>query len=97
MASASIGYVTGANDFFHLRPSEAERWGIPDAFEGWRSPLTKLGAELEGHSLGGGMLKLEPSEAARVPVPMQALKLTAGDESKLDQAIREARAWRHHE
>src|SRR5207248_6389960 len=28
LASASIGYVTGANDFFHLRPSEAKRWGI---------------------------------------------------------------------
>lgn len=218
LASASIGYVTGANDFFHLRPSEAERWGIPDellkvavrksdqlperridsstvrrwlaedravllldlkgrpelppevrryldspaghaareaykcrvrkpwfgvpdvktpdAFlsvmcgrapsmvenaagcvgtnslhavtlkdrrqlkalvEGWRTPLARLGAELEGHSLGGGMLKLEPSEAARVPVPMKALPLTAADESALDQAIRAARAWRHHD
>lgn len=27
-----IGYVSGANDFFHLRPSEAERLGIPDSF-----------------------------------------------------------------
>lgn len=218
IASASIGYVTGANDFFHLRPSEATRWGIPEAFfkiavrksdqlpdrridratvrqwiaedrpvllldlkqhrelppavsaylespsghvarkaykcrvrspwygvpdvktphaflsvmcgknpvmvenaagcvgtnslhavtlrdpkklkamvDGWRSPLARLGAELEGHSLGGGMLKLEPSEAARVPVPMRPMKLTPGDESKLDQAIREARSWRHHE
>jgi hypothetical protein len=31
-ATIGIGYVTGANDFFHLRPSVAERWQIPDEF-----------------------------------------------------------------
>lgn len=218
LATANIGYVTGANDFFHLRPSEAKRLAIPDAFlkvavrksdqlpdrrigrdtvrrwitedrpillldlkkhaelpdtirnyldsprghevrkaykcrvrspwygvpdiksphaflsvmcgrkpllvenaagcvgtnslhavtlreprklralvDGWQSSLALLGAELEGHSLGGGMLKLEPSEAARVPVPIRPLQLTPADETKLDQAIREARSWRHHE
>lgn len=30
-ASVGIGYVSGDNGFFHLRPSEAERWKIPDA------------------------------------------------------------------
>ena len=28
-ARIGIGYVTGANDFFHLRPSEAERLDVP--------------------------------------------------------------------
>ena len=32
MASVGIGYVSGANDFFHLRPSDAHKWSIPDAF-----------------------------------------------------------------
>ncbi|MGC8494036.1 MAG: N-6 DNA methylase [Syntrophobacteraceae bacterium] len=32
LADVGIGYVTGANDFFHLRPSVAERAGIPKAF-----------------------------------------------------------------
>ena len=32
LASVGIGYVSGANDFFHLRPSEAQRWGIPSEF-----------------------------------------------------------------
>jgi hypothetical protein len=32
VASIGIGYVSGANDFFHLRPSEAERWNIPSQF-----------------------------------------------------------------
>jgi hypothetical protein len=31
-AHINIGYVSGANDFFHLRPSEADRWRIPKAF-----------------------------------------------------------------
>ena len=31
-ASVGIGYVSGANDFFHLRPSEAQLWDIPDEF-----------------------------------------------------------------
>ena len=29
IATIGIGYVSGANDFFHLRPSEVDRWGIP--------------------------------------------------------------------
>lgn len=37
---------------------------------GWYSSLTKLSCELEGHPLGGGMLKLEPSEAESVLVPV---------------------------
>lgn len=32
VAKVSIGYVTGANDFFHLRPSEAKRLQIPERF-----------------------------------------------------------------
>ncbi len=34
----------------------------------WQTSLTSLSAELEGHALGGGMLKLEPSEARSVLV-----------------------------
>jgi len=32
--------------------------------------LTELSAELEGHALGGGLLKLEPSEALRLILPL---------------------------
>jgi adenine-specific DNA-methyltransferase len=217
LASASIGYVTGANDFFHLRPSEAKQWGItwhylrvsvrkseqlnekavdfgaverwvarddpvllldlgnakklpasvsdylnsasatkakktykcrnrkpwyvvpdvtvPDAFlsvmsgtrpllvrneagcvctnslhavrfhtasgaelvqKSWNSTLTQLGAEIEGHPLGGGVLKLEPREAARIPIPARNLRLTKSDGIALEECLREARSWRHH-
>ena len=34
----------------------------------WHTSLTSLSVELEGHALGGGMLKLEPSEAKNVLV-----------------------------
>ena len=32
LASVGIGYVSGANDFFHLRPSDAQRLGISSQF-----------------------------------------------------------------
>jgi adenine-specific DNA-methyltransferase len=32
LAEIGIGYVSGANDFFHLRQGEAVRWDIPDVF-----------------------------------------------------------------
>jgi hypothetical protein len=31
--------------------------------------LTRLSAEVEGHPLGGGMLKLEPTEAEKLLIP----------------------------
>ena len=216
-ASVGIGYVTGDNEFFHLRPSEAARWGIPDEFlhptvrngrvlpdctlspdtiEEWRrsdepmlllripkdarlpSPVTEyldsekgrqarqtykcrnrnpwysvpdvrvpaffltymsgvapslvknsaeatctnalhavhprnggdgdrlhnvwdstfvqLSCEIEGHALGGGMLKLEPREAARVVVP-SAGALSEPVESGLRDAVRTLRSWRHYD
>jgi len=35
----------------------------------WQTSLTQLSVEIEGHALGGGMLKLEPGEAEQVLVP----------------------------
>lgn len=216
-ANVGIGYVSGDNDFFHLRPSEAERWRIPNAYlhpavrnsrvlpkvkitaetvrawtkadqkmlllrlrrgdelpsgvkeyldssagqdarEGykcrtrapwysvpdvqvpdlvltymsgrtpqlvrnkagvtctntvhsvrindrelavkllpaWGSPAVELSCELEGHPLGGGMLKLEVREAARVlfPDPQRALDRQANQDIKAGLA--DMRSWRHH-
>lgn len=36
----------------------------------WQTSLTRLSVELEGHAMGGGMLKLEPGEAKRVVLAM---------------------------
>lgn len=62
----------------------------------WSSTLAQLGAEIEGHPLGGGMLKLEPREAARVPIPLGTIRLTANEQSVLDESVRTFRAWRHN-
>src|SRR5262249_2391438 len=52
--------------------------------------LTKLSAEIEGHSLGGGLLKLEPTEAERllVPLPPHANGSLPGLAQELDDLIR---------
>ncbi len=38
----------------------------------WQTSLSRVSCEIEGHALGGGMLKLEPREAAGVLVPLAA-------------------------
>ena len=217
VASVGIGYVSGANDFFHLRPSDAQRWAIPDTFlqptvrngrvlpprtlssktvsewrrsdapmllrlpkqaelptsvdeylrseagqraratykcrnrrpwycvpdvrvpdffltvmsgvapslvrnaaaatctnalhavhlrtgidanrllDAWNSASTfvELSCELEGHALGGGLLKLEPREAARIAIP-SAKALPRSSEHDLRDAVGTMRKWRHY-
>ncbi|WP_413711845.1 Eco57I restriction-modification methylase domain-containing protein [Rhizobium sp. Rhizsp82] len=58
----------------------------------WNSDAVQLSAELEGHPLGGGMLKLEPREAARLILPNKSNAQCA----VLEAATLELRSWRHH-
>jgi adenine-specific DNA-methyltransferase len=215
IASVGIGYVSGANDFFHLRPSEADQWGIPKQFlqptvrngralplsrvtasvvdrwkrddeailllrlpkskniprsiqmyldteagqiareaykcrvrepwysvpdvyvpdyflsymsgeraqlvrndanctctnslhgvrlkertlrrhlASWGTEFVHLSAEIEGHPLGGGMLKLEPREAAQIVLPESAA-LKACEQSVFADAVETMRTWRHY-
>ena len=62
----------------------------------WDSTFVQLSCELEGHALGGGMLKLEPREAARVVVPATEA-LPDSVESGLRDAVRTLRSWRHYD
>ncbi len=216
IASVGIGYVSGANDFFHLRPSEVERWRIPTGFlhptvrtsrmlpplrlteksidrwrhhdepvlllrirkdddlpksvrryldteagraartafkcrtrtpwysipdvrvpdffltymsgrapnlvrnsstasctnavhgvhlhdktrarqliRSWYTSFVRLSCEIEGHPLGGGMLKLEPREATRVVLPdASLLPVLSGPE--IEDALATSRTWRHY-
>lgn len=66
-----------------------------DLLAAWRAPLARLSCELEGHALGGGMLKLELKEAGRIILPMRA---SAADlpAAEIEQAVSVMRRWRHY-
>jgi adenine-specific DNA-methyltransferase len=56
----------------------------------WQTSLTTLSVELEGHALGGGMLKLEPSEAKSVLLPsITSTKKLKPLARKIDKLLRE--------
>jgi hypothetical protein len=62
---------------------------------GFDSTLTRLSCELEGHPLGGGLLKIEPREAQRVLVPQPAAApALRRAQAQLEQGITLMRAWR---
>ncbi|MFW6156426.1 MAG: Eco57I restriction-modification methylase domain-containing protein [Armatimonadota bacterium] len=63
---------------------------------GWRHPLARLSQELEGHPLGGGMLKLEPGEARRVYLPLKQFRAMRSEERAVAEAIELMRTWRHY-
>lgn len=61
----------------------------------WSTPFVRLSCELEGHSLGGGMLKLEPREAGRLIFPSTETIGKANNE-ELEDAIDSLQRWRHY-
>lgn len=62
----------------------------------WNTDLVQLSCELEGHPLGGGMLKLEVREAARILFPPQQLKLDRVAAADVKSGLSEMRRWRHY-
>jgi adenine-specific DNA-methyltransferase len=61
----------------------------------WDSDFLRLSCEIEGHPLGGGMLKLEPGEASRIVVPSpEALRNMPG--AVISDALNTLRSWRHY-
>ncbi len=60
----------------------------------WRTTLTSLSCEIEGHPLGGGVLKLEPREALQVLVSLNG-DLSPGTERDLQEGVDILRRWRH--
>lgn len=61
----------------------------------WSTPFVRLSCELEGHALGGGMLKLEPREAGQILFPAEALTKIASD-AAFEDAIAIMQTWRHY-
>lgn len=57
----------------------------------WHNSLTMLSTEIEGHALGGGLLKLEPGEAKKVLVP-KIKSIPIAFKHKLDKLLRQGKA-----
>jgi hypothetical protein len=62
--------------------------------QAWDHPLTRLSCEIEGHPLGGGMLKVEPGEAVRIILSHGSARRGAS-EAVLENAIATMKKWRH--
>ena len=60
----------------------------------WNSPAGRLSCELEGHPLGGGMLKLEPGEARHVLLAPDAA-VGRRERALLEEGMEVMRQWRH--
>jgi adenine-specific DNA-methyltransferase len=61
----------------------------------WDTPFVQLSCEIEGHPLGGGMLKIEPREAAQIVLPSPML-LEHLPGSALEDAVNVMQTWRHY-
>jgi adenine-specific DNA methylase len=61
----------------------------------WESSFTNLSCEIEGHPLGGGMLKLEPREAGQIVFPA-ADAVDRIDREMVNEAVFTLREWRHY-
>ena len=61
----------------------------------WTKPFVRLSCELEGHPLGGGVLKLEPGEAAKIAFPPPCAEADLPESDVMD-SISTMRRWRHH-
>jgi adenine-specific DNA-methyltransferase len=64
-------------------------WTCGPFVTGWQSSLTRLSCEVEGHALGGGLLKLEPFEAANILIALPLSKDVSRLAKGLESALRE--------
>lgn len=86
--------VTCTNTVHSVRikdPKIAEKF-LPS----WNSAFVQLSCELEGHPLGGGMLKLEVREAARVLFPDPTVSFDRAAKTVIGASLSELRRWRHY-
>ena len=63
--------------------------------QSWQHPFVDLSCELEGHPLGGGLLKLEPREVGRIALPTPSA-VPKGSSDVIREAVSTMRSWRHY-
>ncbi len=69
---------------------------LPRIQAAFRSGVFQFSCEIEGHPLGGGMLKLEPREAGNILVPSETA-LSEDVKKVVQDGITALQAWRHYE
>jgi adenine-specific DNA-methyltransferase len=69
--------------------------GLAQLMHAWNRPITRLSCEVEGHPLGGGLLKLEPREASAIVLPAAAADPEIAD-AIVEDAIKVMQSWRHY-
>lgn len=67
---ANTGGMVAPNSLHIIRLSDASPVSAKYLSAVWHNSLTRLSVEIEGHSLGGGMLKMEPTEAKSTLIPI---------------------------
>lgn len=72
-----------------------KRLSIVSLLKAWENPLCNLSKEIEGHPLGGGLLKLEPGEASKILLPIEFENANNLEERMLKEGIDIAKSWRH--
>jgi hypothetical protein len=72
-----------------------DRSVMPLLLRTWDTAFVRLSCEIEGHPLGGGLLKLEPGEATAIALPAKAAMQGIPDRV-LEDGIAAMQAWRHH-
>lgn len=88
----NVARTTGTNSVHVVQAKSLA--ALQRIIERWRDPLVALSCELEGHPLGGGMLKLEPREAQRVLIPRNH-PASNRSHDLFSAGARELQAWRH--
>ena len=89
----NAGGATCTNSVHGVRVKD--RAGMAHFIGAWESPFMALSREIEGHPLGGGMLKLEPREAGQLLLaPAELLPARASND--LLEAVGTMRRWRHY-
>lgn len=73
----------------------ADGIGISELQRAWNGCLTKLSCEVEGHPLGGGLLKIEPREAGRILLSRKPIK-SRKVKNVIADGIHTMRRWRHY-
>ncbi|MCM3874669.1 MAG: hypothetical protein ND895_28585 [Pyrinomonadaceae bacterium] len=71
------------------------RMSLDRLVQAWEHPVCSLSIELEGHPLGGGLLKIEPGEANRILLVLGEDPKNNYDYELLKRGIDIAQSWRH--